>query len=513
MDKEKEYLKDMKEDIEEFKRITKQFYNKEISVAEYKHASGGFGSYAQRGGEKSMLRLRLCGGEINMQNLKFIVEAIDKYHVDLAHFTTCQNVQLHDLSLDMLFGLIDEAFEAGIITRGGGGDYPRNVMCTPLSGCQEEYFDVLPYAKEAAEYLLGFIKKVKLPRKLKVCFCNGNKNEVHATFRDLGFIAKENGHFEVYGAGGLGNGSKLGVKLVEDVEPEKILYVIKTMIDVFTTYGNYENRGKARTRFLQDTLTPEGLVKTFKETLQKNFETENIDIKIEADPVNKTGTGTIEHPRAIKQKQEGLYAVKYHPVGGFPPITFFKTIYNLVKDMEDVKLRIAPQEYVYIINLTAEEAQKVIDATPESATTEFETSLACVGAGICQVGLGNSQSMLQKCIDAVKEAGIKDKALPAISISGCPSSCSTYQVGKIGFRGAKKKTEAGMVDAFALFDNGCAARGEERFGVDMGTITVEDIPKFLVELGKKVEATGMDYDDYYKEYSEEFKELVKKYVG
>ena len=45
-----------KEDYEEFARVTAQFYKKEISMKEYKGFSGGFGSYAQRGGEASMLR-------------------------------------------------------------------------------------------------------------------------------------------------------------------------------------------------------------------------------------------------------------------------------------------------------------------------------------------------------------------------------------------------------------------------------------------------------------------------
>ena len=67
-----------------------------------------------------------------------------------------------------------------------------------------EYFDVLPYAEEAGDYLMGIIKNVKLPRKLKVGFSNSPANVTHATFRDLGFVAKADGTFDVYSAGGLG---------------------------------------------------------------------------------------------------------------------------------------------------------------------------------------------------------------------------------------------------------------------------------------------------------------------
>ena len=36
-----------KQDLAEFKKVTEQFYNKEVAVKDYKGFSGGFGSYAQ----------------------------------------------------------------------------------------------------------------------------------------------------------------------------------------------------------------------------------------------------------------------------------------------------------------------------------------------------------------------------------------------------------------------------------------------------------------------------------
>ena len=149
------HMEEFREDLKEFHEMTGKFYNGEITVPEYKAFSGGFGSYAQRGGERSMLRLRLTGGEIDQDKLQFIVESMKKYGISMAHLTTCQTVQLHNLTEREVCQLIEEAWKHGIITRGGGGDFPRNVMCTPLSGvAQDETFNVLPYAKEAADYLL-----------------------------------------------------------------------------------------------------------------------------------------------------------------------------------------------------------------------------------------------------------------------------------------------------------------------------------------------------------------------
>ena len=52
-------LQELKGDLAGFREMTKKFYAGEVSQKEYKGFSGGFGSYAQRGGKVSMLRLRL----------------------------------------------------------------------------------------------------------------------------------------------------------------------------------------------------------------------------------------------------------------------------------------------------------------------------------------------------------------------------------------------------------------------------------------------------------------------
>ncbi len=64
-----------------------------------------------------MLRLRLSGGRISKDSLRFITESIQKYQIDRLHLTTCQTVQLHNLTADTILSLIEEAWDHGIITR------------------------------------------------------------------------------------------------------------------------------------------------------------------------------------------------------------------------------------------------------------------------------------------------------------------------------------------------------------------------------------------------------------
>lgn len=561
-----ELMKEFKADLKEFREMTEKFYAKEVSVKDYKGFSGGFGSYAQKGGEASMLRLRMPGGRVTKEKLKFLVDSIERYDVKRAHITTCQTVQFHDLGAKAVCDIMEQAMDVGIVTRGGGGDFPRNTMVSPLSGVEKgEYFDVLPYAEEAGDYLMGIIKTVKLPRKLKVGFSNSPANVPHATFRDLGFVAKANGTFDVYSAGGLGNNYRMGVKVAEDVKPEEVLYYVEAMVRTFTAYGNYESRAKSRTRYMQETLGVDGYRKAYQEKLAevkaeyKDSLLIKLEVKTAGDTINnieknsieptvgkntadtteiitanetkngteniiKTEENVISEPaasypqkeaaseRIIAQKQEGLYAVAYHPIGGIVPVKKFGEIYNIVKDIANAEVRIAPDETLYIINLNASQAKEAIAITEDGAKNLFETSVSCIGSTVCQIGLRDSQGLLASIIEAIEPYHFADGVLPRIHISGCTSSCGTHQIGKLGFHGASKRVDGKMQPAFAFHVNGEDAQGEEYFGEEWGVMIAEDIPKFFVELGQKVSADNLTYDTWYTKNPEALKTLSEKYI-
>lgn len=502
----------------EFKEKTAQFYNGMISQSDYKSCSGLYGSYAQRGGEANMLRLRMTAGRVTKEKMDFAARAVKKYGISRMHFTTCQTIQLHDLTPEAAAGIMEEALSAGIVTIGSGGNYPRSVMCSPLSGVERgEYFDVMPWAQAAGEYVLQFITAQKMPRKLKVGFSNSPKNITHVTYRDLGFAAAGTGTFDVYSAGGLGPNPRFGVLVAQNVEPEMVLYYIKAMWLTFLAYGNYESRVKARTRYMQDTLGGQEKYKeAYLEKLQQVFDSGE-DLRISADRciVSKQGDGNKPAGRRIiEQKQNGLYAVEWHPIGGIPDVDTFCRLNQMIQDMQSVEMRLSPDETAYIINLTGKEAQKVLDLTADGAAESlFETSVSCIGASICQVGLRDSQALLAACIKAVRNAGLSDGVLPQIHISGCPSSCGTHQTGVIGFRGAVKREGGSPQPGFAVYVNGCEHQGQEAIGREIGTILESRIPEFLVKLGKTVQKSGMNFMQWLKNSPDEIEAVAADFIS
>lgn len=261
---DQQWLNTYREEIGGFSNTIHSFAQGEIARKDYKGISGGFGSYAQHDAAKHMLRLRLPGGRVTPERLHFMAQAVQQYHVPFLKLTTCEAIQMHDLTPDEVPAIMEAAIPCGIITRGGGGDNPRNIQASPLTGVQPgEAFDVMPWAEAATEYLLSICRDIHMPRKLKVAFCNGVDDCVHTAFRDMGFVAQPDGTFKLYIAGGLGGGWRMGILAAESLPAEDVLYYIRGMITTFCQHGNYQNRAKARTRFMQETLGPDELRHVF----------------------------------------------------------------------------------------------------------------------------------------------------------------------------------------------------------------------------------------------------------
>lgn len=110
----------------------------------------------------------------------------------------------------------------------------------------------------------------------------------------------------------------------------------------------------------------------------------------------------------------------------------------------------------------------------------------------------------------VRQEQFADGVLPAIHISGCPSSCAAHQTAIIGLRGGKKQTPDGPKDAFAIYVDGRERCAEEQFGEEIGVMTVENIPEYFARLGQDVSREGLDFTAYLEKYPERLTNLLKE---
>jgi sulfite reductase beta subunit-like hemoprotein len=529
-----EYKEKLISEIKGFKEKGESFLRKELTVAEFKGISGGMGVYAQKGGEQFMLRLRVSSGILSREYSDLILRLAEKFGIEKLHLTTRQAIQLHDLTLDEVCEIMEESIRNGLYTRGGGGNFPRNVALSPLSGVEKgEAFDVTPFAVCTGEYLMEHITEYRLPRKFKIAYSNGGRDNAGCTSTDLGFLAvvKEGKpYFKVYLAGGLGNNPAFGIELKELIEPSKALHYVEAAIRLFMAEGDYQNKAKARLRYVPVRIGEEAFLEAFYNKLKEvegdsgfvEFAEEfaACDIKIEKDA--KTGQEVIFTDKGeviFEQKQESLFAVRIHPICGQFEISDFKVLRDFIEEILEAEnhniapdIRLSMDESLFVRNLTKKQAEILLDKLSNTnMVTSLSRSISCVGTPSCQVGMIASQELIHSALDYMKAEGINPDRLPQLSVSGCLNSCARHQISPLGFTGIKRRVDNEPVDAFDLHICGSSLEGACHLGKPVGSMKKSDIPAFLGKLAATLENLDMEYADYAKDKEEDFMKLIDEY--
>ena len=491
-------------EISEFEKKIIDYDKGKLELKEYKPISGNFGVIPQRDG-KHAVRLRMAGGAVNAEKLRFILNKAKEHNAGFIHLTTCQTVQMHGLSGEQAVDVIRSATDVGIFTKGGGGNNPRNVAASPLSGKDPaEVFDVLPFAQATENYILGTIDEWNFPSKFKISFSNGADYEVNAVAKDLGFVAAGDS-FDVYLGGGMGNkGSRTGVRVMEGLDPNKTLYAVEAAFFLFTRHGPGDSRAESRFRFLRDRLGEEKFVSEFMDDFRISEERGGLDLNIGL----SFGNGKINGcTKSVTVQKNGKYSVKIAPHGGDPSLEELEVFLGLLESNPEYGMRLGSDQSIYLTDLDGNIADEIASRYP--VKSKFGSSLACVGYPLCQTGRRNSRGVLKTLTDMEESAGLPDGALPKIAISGCGSSCTCHQLFPIGLRGSSIKTEDGTVSAFEVHIGGSSVAGEEKTGKVIGDVPEASLPELFRTIGK--EASEKGFDEWILTNGERLEELVKAF--
>src|SRR3954454_10799116 len=156
-----------------------------------------------------MQRIKIPFGALSPEQMEVLADLAEEYSDGICHVTTRQDIQLHFVHIEDVPTIFRRLAAVGITTREACGNSVRNVTACPLAGvCHTETFDVSPYAKATAFYLLGHPDTQDFGRKFKIAF-SGCEHEACAlvSIHDLGGIAaiKDGVHgFKIFVGGGLG---------------------------------------------------------------------------------------------------------------------------------------------------------------------------------------------------------------------------------------------------------------------------------------------------------------------
>ncbi|ACB84678.1 sulfurtransferase TusA family protein [Natranaerobius thermophilus] len=531
-------------DLKSYQDKVMDFQKGDLDEFRFKPYRVGRGVYEQRNG-KYMIRTRLPGGELTLEQLKVIKKLAEAYAENLIHLTTRQDIQFHNVELSDSPKIIEELLQWGILTKGSGGNTPRNVVGSPLSGVsKDEVFDIRPFVKYTTDYLLQDESAFNLPRKFKIAFSNSLADTANATISDLGFIAKiKDGQkgFEVYGAGGLGNEPSKAIKLFNFITEDQILFHVETMKELFQQKGDRLNKNKARIRHIMSRLGQDQFKELYYKLLKQikadhpelslwdkisnhldiNDENkdsfDNFQIDSQGQAYRENRYSEISNQRkiqrlSIEQKQAGAYSVYFHPEKGDLNTRDLQLLITTIEQMNDnISFRISNTQGFYLCNLSFSEGELLINKLdyliPEY---QVECSVSCPGAATCKLGLCLSQKMLIQTLDELKQSDTEAlKELPRLYISGCPNSCGQHQIGLLGLSGKASRTEDGLVPAYTVYMGGKTEANKGRLATEFGEIPAQKVPVFLKELAKLKAQNGYkDFEEFVYNSNKKITQLI-----
>src|SRR5580765_8503902 len=138
-----------------------------------------------------MQRIKIPFGGMNPEQMRVLAALAEEYSDGICHITTRQDVQLHYVQVDDCPDIFRGLAAVGITTREACGNSVRNVTACPLAGvCRGEVFDVTPYAKASAKFMLGHPDAQGFGRKFKIAFSGCKESACGlVNMHDLGGIA------------------------------------------------------------------------------------------------------------------------------------------------------------------------------------------------------------------------------------------------------------------------------------------------------------------------------------
>src|SRR6059036_2807103 len=202
-----------------------------------------------------MQRIKIPFGGLTPDQMDVLADVSEEHSDSVLHVTTRQDFQLHFVHIEDTPSLMRRLAAVGITTREACGNTVRNVTACPIAGvCREQAFDVTPYAKATAYFLLGHPDCQDFGRKFKIAFsgCRDSACGV-IMLHDLGAIAVvRDGKrgFELYMGGGLGTVPQQAKLFDEFLPEEELLPIAQATARVFARLGEKKNRNTARLKFL-----------------------------------------------------------------------------------------------------------------------------------------------------------------------------------------------------------------------------------------------------------------------
>jgi sulfite reductase (ferredoxin) len=458
-----------------------------------------------------MQRIKIPFGGLNARQLEVLAELAEEYSDGIAHVTTRQDFQLHFVHIEDTPSLMRRLAAAGITTREACGNTVRNVTACPYAGiCRDQAFDVTPYAKALAYFLLGHPDAQNFGRKFKVAF-SGCRDEACglARMHDIGAVAvtrEQNGSiqrgFEVYVGGGLGT-VPYQAKLFEEFLPaEELLPTAQAIGRVFARLGEKKNRNTARMKFLIVKLGMEEFKRLVREERASlpddprwTAYLKDID-QFQETPLKPPALLQLSRPgpegfeewrrtNVYRQRQAGYATVTVALPLGDITATQLRRLADLARKYVKETIRTTVEQNIVLRWVSEADLpslyEELRDAglhTPGAGT--IVDIAACPGTDTCKLGIASSRGLAGELrMRLAEKSAAMDDAIRNlhIKISGCFNSCGQHHIADLGFYGVSRNKNGYSVPHFQVVLGGQWTENAGNYGLAIGAVPSKRIPE------------------------------------
>lgn len=460
-----------------------------------------------------MVRIKIPFGAVSVEQLEVMAELAEEYSDDILHVTTRQDIQLHFIHIDDTPDLFRRLAAVGITTREACGNSVRNVTACPNAGvCNDEAFDVSPYAKAITYFLLGHPDTQDFGRKFKIAFSGcGEEACGLARMHDIGLVARtrtndagevERG-FEFYVGGGLGAVPSQGKLLDDFVREDELLPLSQAVCRIFARHGEKKNRARARLKFLVKKLgLPEFRRLVNEERAKIPFDERWTSWKAEIGPHDGPKKAPTTYLRKaggdpgfdrwyaanVRTQRQSGYALVHitMPLGDFTADQA-RGIVDIMREFTGDTARLTVEQNLVLRWVTSADVPAVYEklvalGLHEPGAGSIVDVTACPGTDTCKLGISASRGLAGELRSRLAARAIEaDEALGQlrIKVSGCFNSCGQHHVADLGFLGVGRNVGGRRVPHFQVVVGGQWRENGGAFGLAIGAVPSKRIPEVV----------------------------------
>jgi ferredoxin-nitrite reductase len=424
------------------------------------------GFYKQKQVPYFMVRIKISGGLISLDQLAAVSRIALKLGNGIDHLSTRQDIELHNVLINSGPELLSDLKAVGLTTRGACGDTVRNIVGVPCAGvCPHEVYNVEPLRKYLYDYFINDDTVLNLPRKFKIALSGCLRHAGQYSINDVGMfpsknaarVAAEGPGFEFWVGGGLGAQPMLAQKLADYIPAAEIPAACAATVETHRLYGNRDSRTTARLKFVLKKWGMEKYRQVWQEHFQEFLEKigrVTFDLKPEASEVWAPAIGAPFY----KQKKKGLYGLECMVPLGDARAEDVLSLVNFCRK-HNAQVRITQGQNFHVQNLT-EAAAKEIPPLIEYYGWRMQDAdrspnvVACVGLDECGKAVFYTKAPAKQ-ITAKLLADTR--GLPkglTVHFSGCPNNCGQNSSAAIGFMGALRPGGWQKVGVYSLYLGG-----------------------------------------------------------